>query len=386
MSKSSKFVFLLSLILVFALALSACTPDSAPVEVESAEVEEAAPEEAESVEAEPVEAETEPEPTEPPPPTEEPEPTDPPLPTETPLPTLTPTPEVQLSGLSPDPQRVEFQAEDGKNLVGYYFPSEYANAEMVVLVHWAGGNKWDWCEIAPWLQNRQDENPVVLEACEDPAANWGRDMASPWWDPTWFPPMPEDVSFAVFIFDFRDYGESEAGLDSPQEWALDALAAYQRSMVLHGTASTLDFGKVAKPSQMISFSSIWGIGSSIGADAVLDACYMLNEKLGEFICKGFLSLSPGSYLRYDYAEMAKKLLELNPEAKGFCLSAKDDPSATATCNGASEHLSQDINYEKGGHGNMLLDGELTVSVPDLSDAELNALEIIQHFLPGVIEE
>ena len=371
MSKSSKFVFLFSLVLIFTLLFSACAPD-APEEPALPEEEEVVLEEAVTEEVE-----TEPEPTEPPPPTETPEPTEPPPPTETPLPTLTPTPEVALSGLSPDPQRIEFQAEDGKNLVGYYFPSEYADAEMVVLMHWARGDKYDWCAIAPWLQNRQDENPITLESCEAAIGS-----GPPWQDPTWFPPMPEDVSFAVFIFDFRDYGESEAGLGSHDEWALDALAAYRQSMVLHGTASALDAGKMAKPSQMISFSSIWGIGSSIGADGVLDACLLLNEYVGDFICKGFLSLSPGSYLEYDYAEMANKLVELYPEAKGFCLAAGND---APTCNSASEHLSQNIIYPEGGHGNMLLDGNLTVAVPELSDAELNALEIIQYFLPGVRE-
>ncbi|MDP2778191.1 MAG: hypothetical protein Q8O48_11165, partial [Anaerolineales bacterium] len=54
-----------------------------------------------------------------------------------PLPTLTPEPQRPLSSLSADPQRVEFQAEDGKNVVGYYYPSKYANAPILILMHWA---------------------------------------------------------------------------------------------------------------------------------------------------------------------------------------------------------------------------------------------------------
>lgn len=68
-------------------------------------------------------------------------PTEPPTAPPTEPPAL---PQKPLSGLSADPQRVEFQAADGKNLVGYYYPSKYADAPIVILMHWAGGDLCDW--------------------------------------------------------------------------------------------------------------------------------------------------------------------------------------------------------------------------------------------------
>ncbi len=66
----------------------------------------------------------------------------PPEPTATQPPATQPSTqgEKSPSGLSADPQRVEFQAEDGKKLVGYYYPSKYANAPIVILMHWVGGD------------------------------------------------------------------------------------------------------------------------------------------------------------------------------------------------------------------------------------------------------
>src|SRR3990167_1500259 len=52
-----------------------------------------------------------------------------PSPTLPPEPTLTPP----APPLPPDPQRIEFEAEDGTKLVGYYFPAAVNPAPMVVL-------------------------------------------------------------------------------------------------------------------------------------------------------------------------------------------------------------------------------------------------------------
>ncbi len=92
-----------------------------------------------------------------PPPTEAkpPEPTTPP--TAVPEPTQAPTEETGPVALPAEPQRVEFQAEDGKKLVGYYYPAAVNPAPAVILMHWAGGDERDWLAIAPWLQNRPQE-------------------------------------------------------------------------------------------------------------------------------------------------------------------------------------------------------------------------------------
>ena len=44
-----------------------------------------------------------------------------------------------------------------------------------------------------------------------------------WWDPTWFPGINPEVSFAVFTFDTRIFGESDPEYTSNPDWGLDAL-------------------------------------------------------------------------------------------------------------------------------------------------------------------
>ncbi len=337
MSKLFKFVMAFSLVLALTIALVACGPGTAPAEPEAPQ-------------AEPEEAPAEPEPTQPPPPTDTPEPTPTPAPpTETPLPTETPTPEVQLSGLSADPQRVEFQAEDGKNLVGYYYAAKYADAPVVVLMHWAGGDQRDWCRIAPWLQNRLDENPAEMPGCPEPPGSL------PHWDPSWFPPMPEDTSYAVFTFDFRDFGESAAGLGSPGEWGLDALAAYKTAGEMPRSAAYVNPGKVASNAPVVGgLLKMLGIGSSIGADAVSLACHLYNL-LGSPDCVGAMSLSPGSYIDNNYAQDVKNLYEAERMVPVRCVAGDGDYSA-GTCRSAEEHLDDLLIYPgTGAHGTLMID-------------------------------
>lgn len=236
-------------------------------------------------------------------------PTEPPTvaPTEPPAPTKAP------SGLDANPQRIEFQAEDGKNLVGYYFPSKYADAPVVILMHWAGGDLTDWCEIAPWLQNRADENPVKPERCANAGAGLPASIAATWLDPTWFPSMNAEASMAVFAFDFRGYGESEAG-GSGIELTLDAKAAFATASGLTG----------------VDASRMAALGASIGADGAADGCLLYNQEAGSG-CVGALSLSPGNYLEMDYAATVAEIVP-NPV---WCLTTEGDEGSYSTCNAAS---------------------------------------------------
>ena len=246
-------------------------------------------------------------------------------------PTSTPTeppaaPSKPLSGLAADPQRVEFQAEDGKNLVGYYYPSKYADAPVIILMHWAGGDLCDWKDIARWMQNRLDENPAKLERCE------AETRPAPWWDPTWFPAMNPDISIAVFAFDFRDYGESESG-GSWDALKLDAKAAFVAAAGFEGVDAT----------RMAS------MGASIGADGAPDGCLLYNQEAGSG-CVGALSLSPGNYLGMNYAEVVTGLAP-HPT---WCLAAEQDGESAPTCNSASgDHYRLQI-YPGDDHGMMLI--------------------------------
>ena len=89
-------------------------------------------------------------------------------PTETVPPTVAPTepPATEEPGpvsLPPEPQNIHFQAADGQALEGIYYPALANPAPLVVLMHWAPGDQYDWVEIAYWLQNRglggQSANP-----------------------------------------------------------------------------------------------------------------------------------------------------------------------------------------------------------------------------------
>ncbi len=233
-----------------------------------------------------------------------------------------PMPQPVLSGLGADPQRVEFQAEDGKNLVGYYYPSRYADLPVVILMHWAGGDLSDWCEIAPWLQNRGDENPVKPERCASAGSGLPAGMTATWLDPTWFPPMNADVSLAVFVFDFRDYGESEKGGGGP-DLTKDAKAAFVKAAALEGVDAT----------RMAS------LGGSIGADGAPDGCLLYNQEVGSG-CLGALSLSPGSFLGMAYAGVVNDLAP----ATVWCLAAEGDEPAYLECSNVSGASYRSILY------------------------------------------
>ena len=283
------------------IALAGCAsaqPSSAPAAVEPTKAA-----------AEPTKAVVEPaaEPTEVPP-------TDTPAltalaPTETPVPAI--------PALPAEPQRIEFQTEDGVTLVGMYYPAAANPAPVVVLMHWAGGDKNDWVYVgmAAWLQNRGLEVPAAPGQM-------------PFDTPYPFEPLPEDSSFGVFLFDFRSYGESVISgegdfSEMAAGWVLDAEAAYATARTLEGA----DPEKVA------------GIGASIGADAVADGC-------GE-LCAGALSLGPGNYLNVEYSETVTALDDLGTPV--WCVAAEDDTPGLTTCNSAEgEHYYIQV-YAEGGH-------------------------------------
>ena len=206
---------------------------------------------------------------------------------------------------------MEFISEDGTTLVGYYYPAAVANAPAIVLMHWARGKQTDWLKngMVDWLQNR--------------GAQHG--MNAPSRQSVIYPIMPEGVSFAVFTFDFRSYGES-SGTFEPQGLVQDAKAAYEFVKTLEGVDPT----RVA------------GIGSSIGSDGVVDGC-------GEG-CLGALSLSPGSYLNVPYTDAVKVLDDA--EKPVTCVASEGDTTSATTCEAASGKYYEKIIYAGNAHGDM----------------------------------
>jgi predicted alpha/beta hydrolase len=233
-------------------------------------------------------------------------------PTSTPTePALVVEDEPSMPALPPDAQRIEFQTEDGVALVGYYYPAAVNPAPVVVLMHWAGGDQTDWLYVGmvSWLQNRGAEIPAA------PAEKYF-DTPYP------FPPLPENQSFAVFTFDFRGYGESD-GSGGGEEHILDAKAAYAAVSGLEG----VDPMRIA------------GIGASIGADAVADACL---EN-----CIGAMSLGPGDYLVTSYSDVVTAMDQA--EKPAWCIASEDVQHDVRACNSASgTHYLMHI-YPNGGH-------------------------------------
>lgn len=218
----------------------------------------------------------------------------------------------------PEPTRVEFAAEDGHALVGYYYPSWQSNAPVVLLVHQFGITQEKWSEygMVDWLQN------------------WPPDGAAR----GLFPVMPVDQSFAVFTLDLRGFGESGPAIPnnlSDEEftvwganWVLDIKAAMEQIKNLSG----VDAGRIAI------------IGANNGADASVAACED---------CLGVLALSAGSYAGLDTKTNAEKL-----DAEGkvvWCFSTeKSQGSDVATCGSLTGGQIKWINFPGDGRGMQLI--------------------------------
>jgi dienelactone hydrolase len=240
----------------------------------------------------------------------------------------TPTPPQPLPP-KPEPTRVEFKAEDGTPLVGYFHPAPADNAPVIVLMHWAGGDQTDWTKVGlvDWLQN------------------WPGTQAAA----GFYPSMPSGVSFAVFTFDFRSWGES-GGSFSGSGLVMDAKAAYEKAMTMPG----------------VDASRTSGIGSSIGADGVVDACAD---------CIGALSLSPGGYLGMDYSSEVARLDAMGVPV--WCIASEGDSESFPTCKNAAGDLFKSIIYPGNAHGTMFLMEES--APPDIGQVILDWLNEVYEF-------
>ena len=267
------------------------------------------------------------------PPTETTVPTvPPPEPTDSPVPPADTPAAEPAPALAPDPQSVEFEAEDGQVLSGTYYPAAEAAAPCVVLLHWAPGDQTVWALIAPWLQNRVD-----LAGISAPSD-------APWHDSSWFPSVPEGTSYAVLTFTFRG---CEGGCQefAREGWLLDAQAAVEFAKTLPG----VDSNRIAT------------VGASIGADGAVNGCAEG--------CIGVFSLSPGSYLTRDYAAEVARLVSLNPAVPVKCIAAEGDQASAAACESASGDTYEMVIYPGDDHRVELIrpdaDPEVLQSILDL---------------------
>lgn len=264
-------------------------------------------------------------------------PTQPATATRTPRATVTPIPPpTRRATLTPEPsntpldvtitpvwnpagERVIIQTEDGLELVGYYYVAPQPNAPVVVLMHQFGSNQaqaWPQSDLIPWLQNY----PVKGENPPEPTPSAEGKL----------PLMPSDLHFNVLTFDFRGHGESPGQVISSiseqaqRGYLLDARAAYQR-------AASLPY---ADPSRII------GIGTSIGADAVVDAC--------EQGCVGVFAISPGSFLGLGWYDNAYRVMNAGKPVR--CLYSVNSPSANECLSLAENALYKVLPAEGKKHG------------------------------------
>jgi hypothetical protein len=272
-------------------------------------------------------------------------------PTETlPPPEATPSEEVLPTKeiFPPDGQMIEFASTDGTMLSGVYFPPETGPAPVVVLMHqYPLDHETQWFAIAPWLQNRGLAESVISGEM-------------PWGDPSWFPAVPKGLNVGVFAFTFRGCkgGCQNAGLSRAEGaiWAEDARAALLKVATLPG----------ADAEQIIA------VGTSIGADGVVDGCWLAEED--GLHCAGAMSWSPGSYLLMQYAETVEQLTAAGVPVG--CFAAELDGQSADTCRSYSgEGYAVEID-PGGSHGIALVD-------PDL---EIDTLNLLLEFLEQTVGE
>jgi len=222
----------------------------------------------------------------------------------TPFSSATPTgTATQVAILPPEPTRIQFQAQDGRQLSGTYFPGSENPSPVIVLMHWARGDQSEWEPIASWLQGR---GMLVRQP----------DYNDSWKSSDWYPERSLDIPLGVFTFDFRNCQQDGCQAYKPAEWLLDAQAALKAAAQLQGV----------DPDRILT------AGASIGGDAALDACTWFNQS-GLGTCLGSFALSPGSFLTESFPAQSAVLFSQVPDAPVYCLYGLRDDASVETCEG-----------------------------------------------------
>lgn len=221
-------------------------------------------------------------------------------------------------GVKAESVRVEFAAEDGQALVGYYYPSWKPNAPVVLLVHQYGLPQENWVNygMVDWLQNW---SPLGL----------ARGL---------FPAMPVDQSFAVFTLDLRGFGES--GPPIPKNVSDEEYNKYAVGWI-QDVKAAMDYIKTLPN---VDVSRIAIVGANNGADAAVVSC-------GD--CLGVLALSAGNYVDEDFKATVEAL-----DVQGkvvWCFSTENSAGAdVATCGSVTGNQYNWINFPGDGRGMQLI--------------------------------
>ncbi len=244
-------------------------------------------------------------------------------PTEAPEPTEVPS--------LPEPQRIEFDSEDGTPLVGMYYAPAVGPAPGILLMHQMGVSKEIWEPLIAALRGE----PTAAQRTAPLAA-----------------PASEGRGYAIFAFDIPDHGESGGDFTDAA-----MLAAARTALQLFRTMDGVD------PDTIVM------VGASVGADASVDEC---NEG-----CIAAIPISPGSYLGVDFNSALEALKE-EKDPPVLCIAAQDDAPSAYTCqSGESVGLTdyQIHIYEGRGHGNFLFFEETLAPPPHIIDLIMQWLDV-----------
>jgi pimeloyl-ACP methyl ester carboxylesterase len=123
---------------------------------------------------------------------------------------------------------------------------------------------------------------------------------------------------------------------------------------------------------MIAPDLIAAIGTSIGADAAVEAC--LRMQADGFGCAGVLAVSPGGFLENDFSASAAELAGAGVPV--WCYAAEGDQPSAETCAAVQGEGTEVILVEGSAHGIQLTDPDVQPNLP----------EVIVQFLQAVLPE
>lgn len=252
-----------------------------------------------------------------------------------------PSDDAEFNPLPQDPLEQRILTSDGVELAGTFYPAAFVDAPLVILLHWALGDQTVWYAIAPWLQNRGFQSAPS-------------ESGQPWMDPSWFPKLPDEVSFNVLTFTFRGCEGGCQRFDR-EGWLVDLEAVMTYVIGLE----KVDIGRVAT------------IGASIGADGAVYGCHYYNHSFGG--CQGALSLSPGGYLTIPYPEEVANLQNDSPPTPAWCVYSTGDADSARACEHAAVDHYRIISYAGRAHGLAMIE----------PDRQPNPLKLMLEFLNDI---
>jgi photosystem II stability/assembly factor-like uncharacterized protein len=218
---------------------------------------------------------------------------------------LTEAPAMQLAegGI----REIFLSGPNGQTFPVVYYPPSVSSAPAIILMHQVNMDMNQWNAIAPWLWK------MDASEYEEWSSIPAQDGSTPWLDSSWFPENTLKEKPAVFVFTYRDCNNG-CGLPDTTK-------------ILDDAKTVINY---AINQAEIDPERITVVGTSVSADAALDACFLIHRESG-FNCQNVLSLSPGSYLDLEYVSVVKEM-EKTP-AQLYCFASRADSESAKLCMG-----------------------------------------------------